>query len=449
MYSKVLFDWANEFLYENQYACSRKKISGFAIDSREVKKDNVFFAIKGERSDGCSFLREVAEKGAVAAVVPSDYSGPDFGMDLLLVPDVIASIRSAAQKFFIKHCPSMIGITGSVGKTTVKDFLTVLLSSGYNVSASPKSYNSQITMPLSILMSSGFEDFLVLEMAASEPGNIAALMDIAVPEIAVITNVLDQHALFYPGGVKDIFKEKVELFSAKKTKVHLFPKDSEFFQDFLSINPEADKFSFSLTDMNADFFYRAIHDQGVVIRTPSGDCRLDVIFPYKPAYVNFLIAVAVSWIAGLVQEDIATVVHQLKLPPMRFEKTERNGVVIINDAYNASPDAMIAALEAIPIPKPGNKVVLILGHMAELGSASEEGHIRVAALALSKANIVIFVGHFWSVVKSLSCNFDCEVEFCDDVDSILGKVPGILRKGDVVLLKGSRVCRLETILNYL
>ncbi|MEG0287353.1 MAG: UDP-N-acetylmuramoyl-tripeptide--D-alanyl-D-alanine ligase [Victivallaceae bacterium] len=449
MASILLVDWVNEFLCDGFFSCMQKEISGFTIDSRTVKKGDLFFSVKGMRHDGHHFLKEVALKGGVAAVVDSDYKGPDFGLELIFVPDVVSSMRDAAKKFLNKNGTSLIGITGSLGKTTVKDFTSVLFSSAYDVFSNPKSFNSQITFPLSILMSQGSEDFLILEMASSEPGNMRSLIEIGIPKIAVVTNVSEQHALFYPGGIRDIFLEKIQIFSSEKTEVQLFPRDSEFFHDFLKRPSKAEKFSFSLTDSGADFFYRGINDQGVIIGTPSMDYNLKVIFPYKPAYMNFLIAIALSWIVGLSQEEIESVIPKLKLPSMRFEKTEKNGVIIINDAYNASPEAMIAALEALPIPKIGSKVVLVLGHMAELGMYSEEGHCKVGALALSKACVVIFIGKFWSPVKSICHDFDCEAEFHDFTEPALKRVSGMVKNGDVVFLKGSRVCCLETFLNYL
>ncbi|WP_213358327.1 UDP-N-acetylmuramoyl-tripeptide--D-alanyl-D-alanine ligase [Chlamydiifrater phoenicopteri] len=443
----LLSEWVSLLFPDVPEIRSSKMVSGVVIDSRQVQAGDVFFALPGARVDGHSFLQEASQKGAVAAVVSSEYSGGDFGLELIRVPSVSEALSSAGNCKYNLYEGVVVGITGSLGKTTVKVFLNAILSSAYTVFSTPKSYNTQLTVPLSLLMSGGDEDFLILEMGVSSPGDMSNLLKVVEPDVAVVTQVSSQHTAFFSDGKQGICQEKTRIFGVNKAQIQLLPRDSEFFDFMKNVNPMAEQFSFSFSNFLADFHYKSISDSGVMIATPFGDLSLNIKFPYKPAYINFLIAVSLATILGISPEEIESVLPNIKLPPMRFESMESNGITVINDAYNASPEAVLAALESLPEPGPQGKTVLVLGHMAELGAYSNEGHAIVAEVALKKAQAIFFIGDKWEPVQWMCKQSPCNVEFHPTPNSLVEKLKKLVCKGDVVLLKGSRIFALESLLS--
>lgn len=441
----LLRDWA-DLLLDIELPTSLVYISGVAIDSRQVLPGDLFFALPGEQVDGHTFLQDAAKAGAVAAIVSQNYTGNDFGMTLIRVPDPIQALRLAGENKANLFQGHIIGITGSLGKTSTKGFATSLLSTEYTCFASPKSYNSQLTVPLSILMADGDEDFLLLEMATSEPGNIQNLLKVVSPDIAVITNIAHQHVTRFPNQTQGIAEEKGLLL--KHSQLQILPKDSAWYDYFIQQNPQAEQISFSFSTPFADFFYKAIHPDYVEVHTPDGEIDLQVSFPYQPAYQNFLIALTLGWAVNVPLERMLSVLSQLRLPPMRFEHSLHNGIQVINDTYNACPEAMLAALDHLPQPSEGGKVILILGHMADLGSYSEEGHSIVALKAIHKAHTIFFVGEKWLPIQPMLPNTSsCQIIFHTKKQTLEGTLKQVIKKGDVVLLKGSRSLALETLLN--
>ena len=446
MRSILLEDWVSLMLSDAKFPRSGKKISGVAIDSRQVRPGDVFFALTGKCTDGHRFLHDAARAGAVAAVVSRDYQGNAFGLDLIVVDDTTEALREAGENQGHLFQGTIIGITGSLGKTTTKVFAQTFLSSMYKVYASPKSYNSQLTVPLSLLLSDGDEDFLILEMGVSEPNNMRDLLSIVEPEIAIITHIADQHTMHFSNeGIRGIVEEKSRILH--KSRIQLFPKDTPWYPYFIKQSSFSEKFSFAFYDETADFYYKFLGEDHVVIHTPEGDSEFAISLPYKPAYSNLLIAFSLAWLLDIPTDRIEHSFPSLQLPPMRFEQSTRNGIQVINDAYNACPEAMLAALDALPHPPEGKKVVLILGHMAELGSYSEEGHLVVAEKALSKANIIFFIGEKWLPTQYLVKNSSCDASFYPSAKDIEKALKSVVQQGDVVLLKGSRSLALESLLS--
>ncbi|WP_201456353.1 UDP-N-acetylmuramoyl-tripeptide--D-alanyl-D-alanine ligase [Chlamydia sp. 17-3921] len=444
MKSTLVEDWVALMLPEASYSKSMEKISGVAIDSRLVQPGDLFFALSGNTTDGHCFLRNAAKAGAVAAVVSKKYRGESFGLELIRVEDPKCALKEAGHSQYNLFQGNVIGIAGSLGKTTTKEFSKIFLSSTYKVFSSPKSYNSQLTVPLSLLMADGDEDFILLEMGVSEPGNMQNLLSIVQPDIVVMTHIADQHTKNFPSGVQGILEEKSLILN--NSRLQLLPKDSLWYDHLRSKSSLADIFSFSFHDQSADFCYKAIDSQTVTIQTPDEDIHLPIALSYKPAYVNLLIAVSLAWLLKVSIENLIYSLPSLQLPPMRFEQSIRNGIHIINDAYNACPEAMLAALDALPNPSEEGRIILILGHMSELGAYSDEGHAIVAMKALSKANMIFFVGEKWSLIQHTLKDQPCQTSFYSSVHDIEPILKNIVKQGDVVFLKGSRCLALESLL---
>ncbi|HEX4840153.1 MAG TPA: Mur ligase family protein, partial [Rhabdochlamydiaceae bacterium] len=200
-----------------QLKVEEKEITGFCFDSREVKKGDLFFALKGAHFDAHGFLKEVASRGAVAAVVDASYLGENFGLPLLKVQDVVEALHQLAKTVQALRHQRIVAVTGSVGKTTTKEFIATLLSQKYTVFKTPGNNNSQVAFPTAILNADGKEEFFVAEMAMSAAGQIRKLVDIAPPEVAVVTKIGHTHIEFFADGFEGIAAAKAEILSHPKT----------------------------------------------------------------------------------------------------------------------------------------------------------------------------------------------------------------------------------------
>ncbi len=423
---------------------SQNLVRGAAIDSRLVKADDVFFALPGQHVDGHAFLSEVAKKHAALAIVHESYHG-DPGLPLLHVADVQATLHELAHIMLKKSSSKVIAITGSVGKTTTKEFAKTLLSSNYSVFASPRSYNSQATLPLSILLADGNEDFLILEMGMSEPGQIAKLVKTAPPDVALLTTVALQHVDLFPDGLAGIAREKAAIFSHEKTKLGLIHHEMPFF-DMAFKSGSCPKKTFSYLSPEADFYMEM--RKGCVIVYPKGDApiQLHPTLPIKVYHQNLTAAIALARYLEVPWSLIQEAVYSLKLPAMRFEKVELSGITFINDAYNANPDAMKAALESLPKPKAGGKTIAVLGEMNALGIYAEGGHASVAQSALNYADLLLSLGGHCLTMKRIWDENKKPAEHFENRSSLEEYLIKVAKPGDVVLLKGSRALALDEVL---
>ncbi|NGX46323.1 MAG: UDP-N-acetylmuramoyl-tripeptide--D-alanyl-D-alanine ligase [Chlamydiae bacterium] len=420
-------------------------VRGFAIDSRLVEEDSLFFALPGESVDGHDFLKEVAAKGALGAVVQRSYDGEDFGLELIRVDDVREALQKLARKVLEKRKSQVVAITGSMGKTTTKGFITTLLEGSCHFYASPKSYNSQVTLPLSILNAEGDAEVLILEMGMSEPGQIEKLVSIAPPDIAVLTTVALQHMDLFPEGLLAICEEKSAIFSHPRTKVGIVSRDIPHFAHAETAG-NCPKTTFSKNPRGADYSYQLGKDK---ITVTEGKTAIDIplALPMAHHYHNFVAAVIVARKLGLPWEVICQRAPLVQLPPMRFEKVEREGIVFINDAYNANPEAMRAALHSLPEPKKGGKRIGVIGGMNALGRFSEEGHKMVGQESLHALDVLLCLGEQCLVMKEIWDRAKRPAFHFATREELEQHLKGCAAPGDVVLLKGARAHALDEILN--
>ena len=412
------------------------QISGYQIDSRLVAPGNVFFALPGENTDGHQFLGQAKEKGAIAAVVSKKYLGPDFGLLLLRVEDVVDSLQQVAKKFLEKFPVQIVGITGSVGKTTTKEFTATLLEGKYRVGKNVGSYNTKVSLPLTLLNRTGEEEILVLEMGMSAPGDIPRLLEIATPDVAVLTKVALAHAAFFPGGLEEIAREKMTIFSRPKTKIAII--DEALAGQLAGIH--AEKLSFSLTNQKADYYLSGhfVDERGI------RGCLVDLPFTEAHTLHDLLAAIAVARQMKMEWDEIKQRLPFLRRPPMRFEIFEQKGICFVNDAYNANPASMRAALSNLPKPKKGGKTIARLGTMKELGAFSADEHRELGFFAKEYLDHLLVLGE---EAKPLCAAF--QGEFFLDHQSMADRLKNLMQSGDVVLIKGSRSMKMETIVGLL
>ena len=393
----------------------------YFVDSRQVEPGGVFCALKGERTDGHLYIEEAAKRGARAAVVDESYEGEAFGLDLIRVPAVRLALQAAAAERVRQLGKPIVGVTGSVGKTTTRNFISTLLGVRYKVNG--HSANSQIGLPLTILGLDGDEDCLVLEMAMTEQGHIARLVEIAPPDIAVITNVSYVHAEYF-NSIDEIAKAKAEILSAK-TGLAILGEETP-------IEP-----TIPTVRLGRDYRY----DGTLIYEGGEPAARLCFDLPFVE---NMLAAIAVARAMGLDWDEIREGVAQCKMPPMRLEKMEVQGVTLIKDCYNACAKSVCAALDHLP---EGGQKIAVLSQMVEMGSFSQQEHERVARHALKSVDRLLCIGEEAKHMQAIWEAAGRPVAWFGDKKSLGKRLSEHAEPGDVVLVKGSRAFALEEIID--
>lgn len=423
--------------------------SGVSVDSRMHHPDNLFFALAGVKTDGHHYLQEISSKGAVAAVVKDDYQGPDYGLTLLRVADPLEALQNLGKKILQRSKSRIVAVTGSVGKTTTKDFITTLLKEKFNVASTPGNSNSQIGVPLAILNHmNGQEDIIVIEMGMTHPGNIRKLVDIAPPECAVITSVALVHACNF-NSLEDIAKAKAEILTHPLTKVGIINRDIVNFTEISKIG-SSKKISFADSSSSADYTVHPHEADQLIINFQGSVYKLGSFpIPGKHNQTNFLAAVACARYFGMSWDEIAVGMSKLVLPALRWQTIKKDGVLFINDAYNASPIAVEAALENIPTPQAGGRKIAVLADMLELGQFSEKSHREIGHYALNFVDLMFCYGTESRYILDCWQKAERPVQWFSERVELARALQNHLRAGDVVLIKGSRGTQISKLLDEL
>ncbi len=412
-------------------------ITGVSVDSRTTKFGELFFALSGAKVEGHHFVSQAFSKGACAAVVKKNYQGPTHHKPLIFVEDVLKTLQDLAKNLLRERQTKIIAITGSLGKTTTKDFIASLLLPHYCLAFSPASYNSQIGVPLTILNhTNGNEEILVLEMGMSQRDELSRLVDIAPPTIALITTVALIHAGNFE-NLAEISHIKGEIFGHPKTQLGILDREIANFEEIAALGSCA-KLSFALDHPQANYNLKTDCNR-LVIKERGETVILDSFpLPGKHNLHNFLAAVAVVRHIGLTWEQISLALPALKLPERRLQFIEKKGILFVNDSYNAGPQSMKAALESLPLPKEGGKKIAILSEMLELGKFSEEMHREVGRLALNPIDYLFCYGKECLFMQEEWLAADKPIFWHAERAGILAAFKEIVKPGDVVLLKGSK-----------
>lgn len=423
-------------------------VDGYAVDSRLLQPLQLFFALPGQKVDGHDYLETVAAAGALGAVVSRSYQGPNFGLPLIAVDDVLAFLQSLARDLLAQKRPLIVGVTGSVGKTTTKDFLRVLLSQHYQVAATPGNHNSQIGIPLAILNhTDGSEEVLVLEMGMSQAGEIAKLVEIAPPDVALITSVALVHAGNFD-SIEAIARAKGEIFTSPHTTLGLLPSEVAGFDELNALGT-CRKRTYSTVATDADD--RLVEDSGgLYVLTAGQRHRLDGwSVPGLHNRHNLLAAIAVARALKLGWEQIAAAIPLLNLPDKRMQMVESRGVLFANDSYNAPPPGVKAALASLPQPAQGGRRIAVLGTMPELGKFSEGCHREIGEYALARVDQMFCLGEECQPIYQTWVNAGRTVDWFLERDRLVEALRKALRPGDVVLIKGANSKQMWKILDEL
>lgn len=403
------------------------RITGAAIDSRKIKEGDLFFALPGEKVDGHNHLQEAAANKASAAVVSKNYSGDSFGLELIKVEDVVAFLQTLACEAAANKSAKVVAVTGSVGKTTTKEFVAHLLEAKYRVWKTLGNANSQVGLPLAILNSDLEGDIFVVEMGMSVRHEIERLVKIIPPDVAIISKIGLAHAEFFPDGLEGIAAAKAEIFSHPKTKVGI-------------VNTKAKQFKAIAELQSCQVIYFGEGEEF------SFDCIKDIKLPFKASHLceNFLAAAVCARHFEVSWEDIASQAKTLPGVKMRFEMIERDGILIISDAYNANPESMCAAIRNLPSVT--GKKIAVFGEMKELGKFSESSHREIAEFALGYIDHFLCFGKGCLPMLDVFAQAGKPAEYFSHLTELREKLFALAEPGDLVLLKGSNANNLWKIL---
>lgn len=432
----------------NPEGCADADITNITIDSREAGEGTLFFAIKGDRFDAHDFVPEVMAKGAAAAVCSRPVEGVAEDK-ILLVPDTRLAFLALAKHYRAKFDIPVVGLTGSVGKTTTKEMVAAVLSQKYKTLATQGNFNNEIGLPkMCFRLDSGYEA-AVLEMGMSGFGEIHRLSDTARPTIGIITNIGVCHIEML-GSREGILRAKMEILDGMDDDAPLI------------INGDNDLLPNGVKDIPNPLTVCGIS-------TPDADCRAENIvqnsdsmsfvirydgerYPVTLPAVgqhnvyNACIAFACGMLLDVSPEQAVKGLSEYVPTGMRQKIVRKGGITVIEDCYNASPDSIKASLRVLR-DYDCRRRIAVLGDMKELGSYSRTAHLECGrAVAESGMDVLLAYGEDakW-YIEGAGSDVPCALHF-DDKQALADKLCSLLREGDAVLVKGSRAMKLEEVI---
>ncbi|HEY8639986.1 MAG TPA: UDP-N-acetylmuramoyl-tripeptide--D-alanyl-D-alanine ligase [Solirubrobacterales bacterium] len=406
------------------------------VDSRQAGPGDLFVGLRGEHADGGGFAEATLAAGAWGALVTPQHAAGLQGGWVLAAPDPLAALGSLACEWRRQLGARVVGITGSVGKTSVKDICWSLLPG--SVHASPENYNTEIGLPLTVLEAPATTDVLVLEMAMRGAGQIAELAAIAEPDVAVITNVGPVHVELL-GSVEAIAAVKAEILAGLPADgAGVVPVDAGPLEPHLEGVPRLIRFG---DGGDVAVLERAVGDSGTeaLVSTPGGEQRFS--FPFTEEYnlTNALAAIGAGIAVGVSPAEMSDQAPSIRFSRLRGERVELgDGVVLVNDSYNANPVSMRAALDHLGSLRVDGRRIAVLGEMAELGPEAP-GHHRDVGAHAREAGVDLLVG-----VGEAARDYAPDQLVADPTEAAELLAP-LLGSGDAVLVKGSRAAGLELV----
>ncbi len=432
-----------------------RKVTSVCTDSREAEEGSLFIAIEGERVDGHIFIPRVAQSGAACAIcrwIPVNCGD----LPLIVVEDTVKALGRLGHEYS-KSCKARrVGVTGSVGKTTTKEFIASVLSTAGKVWKTEGNFNSVIGLPMSLLTLPEDADFAVLEMGMTGPGEIKMLSDIAEPEIGVITTIGTAHMELL-GSRENIAKAKLEIRSSLANKGHLLLCGNEPLLEKEWKNDSRVRY-FSTDAKTSDYHaYNITSDESGM--TFDASCRGRMIYDLEIPVIGkhnvaaALAGVAVGCMLGLDDERIRRGLAAYRTVGFRQQMSDVSGIKIITDCYNASPESMRAAasvLSTVASHRSGKKIAL-LGDMLELGDNSPELHYNTGRYFAESGTDLLFT--FGERAEKIADGFaslkgEAKVfRFKSRSDALAPAkaLAELLEPGDTLILKASRMIAAERV----
>jgi UDP-N-acetylmuramoyl-tripeptide--D-alanyl-D-alanine ligase len=431
----------------------RYHVTGVGIDSREARAGELFFAIRGERFDGHTFVASAIDQGAMAAVVSRPDLVPDdlhqLGL-LLLVDDTTAALGRLAAFHRRQVRARVIAVTGSNGKTTTKEMIHHMLSGRRRGRAAPKSFNNAVGVPLTLLSVEPNDDYVVVEIGSNAPGEVGALAEMASPHVGVITSIAETH-LEKLESLEGVAREKAGLIdSIREGGCAVVTADSDpLAKELRRRRKRGIRWVRFGRGEGADLRATQVRagPDHVSFRVDDGD-QVTIPMPGEHNALNALAAMAAVREFGIDLGASAERLSGFTAPPMRCEVHRWGGVTVINDAYNANPASMSAALDVLSRWPDAKRRVVVVGDMRELGASSLAKHQQLGRqVAAAGVDVLMAVGEYADVVAEIArqSRADIEVATAATADDAAEALSETIRSGDVIMVKGSRALGLEAL----
>ena len=430
-------------------------VAGVQVDSRRVRAGELFVALPGDRTDGSLFAAAAAEAGAAATLARE---GTVFAGPRVEVADPLAALAALGAAVRDRSAATVVAVTGSNGKTTTKDLLAAVLATRLRTVANQASFNNEVGLPLTLTRIEPDTQAVVVEMGARGPGHIAALARLARPAVGVVLNVGESHL--------GLFGSREAIAEAKGELVEALPADGAAVLNAddprvaaMAARSAARVVAFGQAD-GAEVRADRVELDGdgrarFLLRTPAGTAPVVLPAPGEHLVGCALAAAAAACVLGVGPRDAAAGLATAALSPMRMEVRRRpDGLTVLNDAYNANPSSMAAALKTLAaLGRRGGRTVAVLGEMAELGPDAAAAHDRIGRLATRLGiDRLVGVGEPGRVMVNaarMEGMWPEEAEAAADPDAALALLVPTLGPDDVVLVKASRVVALDRVADAL
>jgi UDP-N-acetylmuramoyl-tripeptide--D-alanyl-D-alanine ligase len=469
----LTLDFVLDSLSDSQLRGQHQAISSVTVDSRDAEPGSLFFAFQGEKADGHDFIGEAISNGAIAAVAERPIDEIDHCLDLrlpalspeietqpvstpicLIVDDALESLQKLAQRWRDRFPDvRVIGITGSVGKTTTKELTDAVLSQSFRTLKSEGNYNNEIGLPLTLLQLSDRHEIVILEMGMYTSGEIALLCDLARPDVGVVTIVGSVH-MEWLGSIEAIAAAKQELVEALPPApegVAILNKDDSLVMD-MAEHTEARVVTYGL-DSSSDLWADNIISMGLDgmrFTLHHGPNTMNVQVPLlgRHSVHTSLRAAAVGLVEGMKWEAIIAGLHSLTSQLRLVAVPGPRNSIILDDTYNSSPESAVAALNLLA--DINGRRIAVLGDMLELGPVEERSHKLVGRRVKDVAQFLITVGKLGRLIGEEALMFgmpEKSVYMLDNTSEAVDVLRRIIQPDDVVLVKGSHGARLDRIVD--
>lgn len=414
--------WTNGKITDNIKA----KITGIETDTRKIKEGEIFVALKGVNFDGHNFVKEAFEKKASYSIVEKKITG----MNEIIVKDSLFALGEIARNYRLSKNIKIIVVTGTVGKTTTKEYLYNIFKKRYKTIKNQKNYNNLIGVPLELLKISG-EEYGIFEIGTNKMGEIKRLSEITHPDIGIITEISPVHLEFL-NNMENIFYEKSSLLQYLKDKL-IINGDNEYlsrikFKNIIRVGfNKNNDYRITILEKNDNIIFKINEEEFRIKNTGIGSVIC----------ASYSIATAIS--EGFNIENIREGLNEELEIEHRMKIIKMGSLNIIDDTYNASPASMKNAIEFLSEKK---KRIAVLGDMLELGDSSKEYHISIGEFLKGKTDILIAIGEYASYyIEGFGKGY-----FANDIDSVIDILLENTKNETWVLIKGSRKLQLERII---
>jgi UDP-N-acetylmuramoyl-tripeptide--D-alanyl-D-alanine ligase len=425
-------------------------IDKIRTDSRTLKPGELFVALRGENFDGHNFVENVAKANAAGAIVESNWKGElPAAFALIRAEDTLQAYQELAASYRRSLSLKVVAITGSNGKTSTKDFAAAVLARRFRVTKTEGNFNNHVGLPRTILEATSRDEVAVWEIGMNHPGEVAALARLAMPDVAIITNIGVAHIEFM-GSREAIAAEKGALAEAVSTQGTVILNADDPFTKSIAARTRAKVLLAGTTagTIRASEISQSESGTDFTILEGAHRCRAQLPVPGLHMVQNAILAVAAGRVFNLSLEDCAAGLVAAPLTKARLQIKEIQGVHFLDDSYNANPDSMKAALHTLVELDADGKRIAVLGEMRELGSESEPSHREVGEIAAAlKVDHLITIGNVAATIahaaEHAGLKKSVAVQSTLEAADLLNQIAA---PGDLVLIKGSRAARTEDVI---